>query len=291
MEIYYENNNLILDGVVDFDIEDILECGQCFRFEKLDEKDYEIIAFGKYLHIVQTLDKVTFMNTTYEMYKDVWEAYFDMNNDYSKIKKTILEADDRLKPAIKEKSGIRILNQEFFETLISFIISQNKHIPHIKQIVKKIATEYGEEILLEDGRVVYAFPTMEAMSKLSKDDLLACKVGFRASYIMDAITKCMSGEIDKNKLTKMSYEEAKKSLITIKGVGEKVSSCVLLFSLGYRNAFPIDVWMKRIMQSMYFEGEVCNDEIVKFAYDKFGEYSGYAQQYLFYYGRENNIGK
>ncbi len=291
MNIYSENNNIIIDELNDFDIEEVLECGQCFHFTKLGDKRYEIIYFGKYLRIFQEPDKLILYNTTKKEFEGLWRKYFDLDTDYAHIKSRILNLDIRLKEAVYEKPGIRILKQDFFETLISFIISQNKQIPHIKQIVHTISERFGDAIILEDGRRVYAFPTVEQLSVVTEEQLRECKVGFRAPYIKCAVDMVASGEISKEKLLSMSVKEAREKLMTIKGVGEKVANCVLLFGLGFTDTFPVDVWMKRIMEYMYFDEPQDKKTIEAFAMGKYGDLAGYAQQYLFFYGRENGLGK
>jgi N-glycosylase/DNA lyase len=185
---------------------------------------------------------------------------------------------------------VRILNQDFFETLISFIISQNKQIPHIKQIVHTLSERYGDKAEI-NGHTVHLFPTLERLNEVTEDELRECKVGFRAPYIKDAVTKVYDGTIDETALRNMNSDDCMNTLMTIKGVGTKVASCVMLFSLGKRDSFPIDVWMKRIMENMYFDGPAKKEEIAGLAKKLYGDDSGYAQQYLFYYGRELNIGK
>ena len=291
MNIYSENKNIIIDKIEDFDIEEVLECGQCFHFTRMDEKEYLVLAYGKALRISQQADRLTLYDTSMEEFQLVWRGYFDLDRDYGTIKKRIIELDDRLKTAVEAKSGIRILRQDFFETLISFIISQNKQIPHIKQIVHIISERFGSEIKLEEGRVVYAFPTVEQLSKVSEDELRECKVGFRAPYIKCAVDMVASGDITEEKLLSMSVSEARELLMTIKGVGEKVANCVLLFGLGFTDTFPVDVWMKRIMEYMYYKEPQDKKVIEAFAMEKYGVLAGYAQQYLFFYGRENGLGK
>ncbi len=324
MNIYSEDKNVIIEDAKDFDIEDIMECGQCFHFTRLDDKDYELMAYGKYLHIRQFEEKadkknkgkakkdtvkidaskndtgcddkkncsrIILYNTSLEDYNEIWSKYFDMEVDYSDIKNKVLTFDDRLKEAITAKAGIRILKQDFFETLISFIISQNKQIPHIKQIVHTISERYGDKIVLPDERAVYTFPGVDRLYEVSEEELRECKVGFRAPYIRDAVCKVYNGEISEDKLKRMSFNEARDNLMTIKGVGEKVANCVLLYGLSFTNAFPVDVWMKRIMEYMYFGEDTKKEIIESFAYERYGEYAGYAQQYLFYYGREKGLGK
>lgn len=291
MNIYCNDNNLIIEGADSFDVEEVLECGQCFHFTRLAPKEYELIAKGKYLHIKQQGDVITLYNTSYDEYNDLWRYYFDMDTDYVSIKERILLADERLSGAISSKPGIRIIKQDFFETLISFIISQNKQIPHIKQIVHILSEKYGTGITLENGDVRYLFPTVEQLNDVTEDELRECKVGFRAPYIRDAVTKVYNHEIDEGSLMKMNSRDAREKLMTIKGVGEKVANCVLLFGLSKTDSFPVDVWMKRIMEHMYFHEDTKKEVIEQFANEKFGELSGYAQQYLFCYGREAGIGK
>lgn len=291
MNIYCNSEDLIIDNVNDFDIEEVLECGQCFHFTKLSDKEYELLAKGKYLRVKQEGSRLTLFDTSIDEYNDIWKMYFDMDTDYSDIKNRIIKADDRLTLAVSSKPGIRILKQDFFETLISFIISQNKQIPHIKQIVHTISKRYGKKIQLKDGTYKYLFPTVEELNLVTEDELRECKVGFRAPYIKDAVTKVYNREIDENSLFLMDSNAARQSLMTIKGVGEKVANCVLLFGLSKTDSFPVDVWMKRIMEYMYFKEDTKKDVIEQFACEKFGDLSGYAQQYLFCYGREVGIGK
>lgn len=291
MNIYSRDNNLILEDVQDFNIADILECGQCFHFTKLAEAEYELLAYGKYLRVRQDGKCVVLYDTSEADYDGVWKNYFDMDKDYAAIKDRIVSADTRLTDAVNAKSGIRILQQDFFETLISFIISQNKQIPHIKQIVHTISERYGDKIELASGKMVYTFPNVDKLYQVTEEELRECKVGFRAPYIKNAVEKVYNGEISEESLRCMDVNEARTTLMTIKGVGEKVANCVLLFGLGFTNVFPVDVWMKRIMEYMYFGEDTKRELIEQLAAEKFGEYSGYAQQYLFHYGRENGLGK
>ena len=292
MNIYSEDKNLIIDEIKDFDIEDVLECGQCFHFNKIDEKEYVLSAYGRVLHVKQEGNtRITLFNTSMEDYENIWKSYFDLDTDYAIIKSHILSVDERLLQAVEAKQGIRILRQEFFETLISFIISQNKQIPHIKQIVHTLSERYGNRVVLDNNFTGYTFPTVERLYEVSEEELRECKVGFRAPYIRNAVEKVYSGEITADILLGMTADEAREKLMTIKGVGEKVANCVLLFGLGFTDAFPVDVWMKRIMEYMYFNQDTKKEVIECFAYEKFGKYAGYAQQYLFHYGRENGLGK
>lgn len=280
-----------LKNVCDFDLAQTLECGQCFHFVKLDEEDYVLTAKGYVLHVSQEADTVTFYDTDKDEYVNVWKDYFDMDRDYSAIKKKLLEKDDKLKDAIESMWGVRILNQDFFETLISFIISQNKQIPHIKKIVADISAKFGTYKGTYGGADMYTFPTLEQLANASEEDFKELKTGFRAPYIMDAIRRNMAGQFDINELKSMDYDSCIKELMTIKGVGEKVANCVSLFGLGKKEAFPVDVWIKRIMETMYFDGvDTPKDKIAAFAKEQFGKLGGFAQQYLFYYGKSIKMG-
>ena len=280
-----------LKNVCDFDLAQTLECGQCFHFVKLDEEYYVLAAKGHVLHVSQEDDTVTFYDTEEDEYVNVWKDYFDMDRDYSAIKKKLLEKDDKLKDAIESMWGVRILNQDFFETLISFIISQNKQIPHIKKIVADISAKFGTYKGTYGGADMYTFPTLEQLANASEEDFKELKTGFRAPYIMDAIRRNMAGQFDINELKSMDYDSCIKELMTIKGVGEKVANCVSLFGLGKKEAFPVDVWIKRIMETMYFGGvDTPKDKIAAFAKEQFGELGGFAQQYLFYYGKSIKMG-
>ncbi len=308
VNVQEKNGNLYVDGIRDFHLGQTLECGQCFHFEKTGENEYYVSAKGKFLHIAQNEDySVVFYDTDKETFDNVWFDYFDFGTDYGKIKKKICELDNKLKPAMDTMWGIRILNQEFFETMISFIISQNKQIPHIKKIVSDMSLSYGrsadgaercyeKDLSAVDGGVknkgvFYTFPTAGEIIAAGEDGVRECKTGFRAPYIMDACDKYICGELDEHTLREQSYDKVMESLMRVKGIGEKVANCIALFGLGKRNAFPVDVWIKRIMEKMYIGHEEDKKVISKLAKKLFGEYGGYAQQYLFYYGKEKKIGK
>ena len=291
MNIREENGNIYIDKVIDFNIEQTLECGQCFHFEKTGEMEYVVIAYGKLLHIKQENETLILYGKNKEEAEKIWIPYFDLERDYGKIKKTLLEKDEKLKEAITEKYGVRILNQEFYETLISFIISQNKQIPHIKKIVFSLSDTYGNPLGQVGGKTYYSFPDIETLGKITEENYRELKTGFRAPYLKCA-SDMLNSTLKKEALEGLSYDEAKEKLVQIKGVGEKVANCVLLFGLSYRNAFPVDVWIKRTMESVYFENkDTSKEKIMEFAKERFGEYGGYAQQYLFYYGRDGGIGK
>ena len=292
MKIYEEKEVVIIEGVDHFNIEQTLECGQCFHFEKIAELEYGVVSMDKFIHIKQENNKLCCEQTTINDVKEYWIKYFDLERDYGSIKEHLINGDERLKFAIEEKYGVRILNQEFEETLMSFIISQNKQIPHIKQIVRNISEKYGIFLGSVGDVKFYSFPDVATLGNITEEEYKELKTGFRARYLRDASCKLYRNEIMRKSFENMNEEDARTLLMSITGVGEKVANCVMLFGLGYRNSFPVDVWIKRIMQDMYFDGNETKKEVISaYAKENFGEYGGYAQQYLFYYGREKNIGK
>lgn len=271
--------------VKDFDLAQTLECGQCFNFEKIGEEDYIVVAKGRMLHVLQEDDELIFDGTSDDEIRGIWVPYFDLDRDYAQIKSELIKAEPRLKSVTDTFYGIRILNQDFPETLISFIISQNKNIPQIKKIVRAICEGFGEYAGTYAGHDYFAFPKQEQLYAMTEEDFRQLKTGFRAPYIMSAIHALQNG-MNAAELKRLTFEDARRELTGIKGVGDKVANCVLLFSLGFREGFPVDVWIKRIMEEMYFGCDTPKKEIEQFAAVKFGRWGGYAQQYLFMYARE-----
>lgn len=284
-------NDYVINTPEDFNLKETLECGQCFHFNSIDENEYVLTAYDNMLHIRQDEKQLIFYNTDEEQYQKLWKRYFDLERDYGSIKRELLKKDDKLEEAITAMSGVRILNQEFFETLISFIISQNKQIPHIKKIVADISESYGTYKGEVKGIPMYAFPKVSQLRRAGLEDLKELKTGFRAPYIYDAVSRVYEGSISYDELVKLDSAAGIEKMCEIKGVGNKVASCVSLFALGKRDSFPIDVWIKRIMEYLYFDGEeVSKDNIARLAKERFGELGGYAQQYLFYYGKTVKLG-
>ena len=289
MKYTVRENDIILHEYESFVISQTLECGQCFRFTQIGEENYIIVAFGKILNIYCDGTDIVFKNTTEEEFNNIWYNYFDFGRNYNDIKKKISENDEILQKAVEYAPGIRILNQDRFECLISFIISQNNRIPMIKKVIGNISKKYGRYIGSVDGEEYYAFPNPEELIKADEAGLMECKTGFRAKYIIDAVQKVIHGEINLN-ADDMDTETLRKMLMTIKGVGPKVADC-MMFSFGRCETFPTDVWVKRIMSELYFNGrEASVKEIHQKAEECFGDYAGYAQQYLFNYARQFKIG-
>lgn len=266
----------VIRNVKNFDLEQIFECGQAFRFAK-DESSkyirYEGVAFGKYLAIRQEGDSVVFENTSASDFSQIWEDYFDLKRDYNEIIEGI--SDLHAKKCASFGKGIRILHQDPWETVCSFIISQNNNIPRIKKIIETLSERFGVPINTS-GKTVYSFPTPKALCEAGEKAIYDCRTGFRAKYIYDAASRFYSGTFDVEAAKKLSYDELCKELMSIKGIGPKVAACAGLFGFAHYESFPIDVWIKRVIEKYYKED---------FDVKNFGKYAGIVQQYLFYYER------
>ena len=214
-----------------------------------------------------------------------------MKRDYSIIEKKLSQLDDTMKRAVVYGHGIRILNQDPWETLISFIISANNGIGRIKGIVEALSENYGDDLGVFMGKRRYSFPTAQRLAKLKPEDVRACGAGYRDKYIINAASLVSEDGGWLEILHKKGTPEARKKLMELKGIGPKVADCILLFSIGKMDAFPVDVWVKRTMEYFYLPQKSTPAEINRFADEYFGETKGFAQQYLFYYARANNIGK
>jgi N-glycosylase/DNA lyase len=282
-----------LNNIKNFDVNKIFDCGQCFRFDRVEnsehEKEFSGIAFGRFVSFAQDGDTVYIYNSTEEDFEKIWKHYLSLDVDYDEIRNDILSRSDNpdLFKALEYGDGIRILNQEPWETVCSFIISQNNNIPRIKKIIEALSQKCGSAIELPNGyekhlsgrSSLYSFPTPEAILELGIDGLFELKTGFRAKYIYDAAQKTKSGELDYDKIFDVCTMEAVDILCGVKGIGPKVASCALLFSFEKYDAFPIDVWIKKVIAKYFSDGDK------KFDPQTLGKYAGIAQQYLFYYER------
>ena len=263
-------NFIVIPDVRDLDLEQTLDCGQSFRWEKQNDGSFSGVAFGKYVNISLDGTDMIIKNAAPEDEK-IWREYFDLELDYGKIRGDISKLHPVLEEAARYAPGIRILRQEPYEALCTFIISQNNNIKRIKGIVARLCESFGDEI--DEG--VYTFPNAERLAELTPDDLAPLRAGFRNRYIIDSAKKVASGEVDLELCKTADYEAARAELMKITGVGVKVADCTLLFGMHRVEAFPVDVWMKRAMEKL-FPGMSAND---------FGEYAGIAQQYIFHYSR------
>lgn len=298
-----KDNHIVIEGIRDFDPVHIFECGQSFRWVKQKDESYDGVAFGKYINVSLQDEKVVLKNTNYEDFVKIWYDYFDLGTDYDKIKEQLRKIDKNLEAAIEFGKGIRILRQELWETLISFIVSANNGIPRIMKIVEILAREYGEPVNTNQGLIdsftcmidekelcKFSFPTAERLYRASIQELDVCKGGFRCKYIYNTARLVCEGHSNLKDLKEMTTFDAREELKKLQGVGPKVADCVLLYSGLKFDVFPTDVWVKRVMEELYFKREASFKEINEFAERSYGDLKGFAQQYLFYYARENKIG-
>ena len=276
-----------------FELEDIFECGQCFRWNVEDDGSYTGVVRNSVINVAKNKNEIIFKGTfngNEEDFKKFIRYYFDLDTNYNDIKEKLSNIDDYLKIATKFGSGIRILNQDLWECIISFIISANNNIPRIKKIIERISEKYGNEINF-NGKVYYSFPTPEKLAQATVNDLRDLGTGFRDIRIYNTTNMILTKEIDLEKISKMnSTEEMREELLKLDGIGPKVADCILLFSSLKRiDVFPIDVWVRRVMNELYIHNEneekVNKKEITKLAQDKFLGIPGLAQQYLFYWKR------
>lgn len=289
--IIEKNNQIIIKDIKDFHPKHIFECGQAFRWHVEEDGSYTAIHKGKIINVKKDGEDIIFSNTNMNDFEKVWYDYFDLGRDYGRIKEE-LSKDPILKEAIKFGEGIRILNQDPFETTISFIISANNQIPRIKKSIELITENYGESIGFYRDREYFSFPSPEILAQADEKELEdKCRVGYRAKYIVNASNMINNKEVNLDNLPQLTSEEAKKELMKLPGVGPKVSNCILLFSLNKNEAFPVDVWVKRVMEELYFKEEARIKRISDYAEENFGSLGGFAQQYLFYYARELGIGR
>ena len=286
------NFNFEIDIPIDsFNLNHIFECGQCFRWEKQIDDSYIGIIEDTVLRVAIKNKKLAVEGITKkEDIKEFLIEYFDLNNDYSAIKSRLSNVDQNLKTSIEYGYGIRILKQNLFECIISYIISANNNIPRIKKIINNISKQFGEEVGFEENKY-YLFPSIEQLSKGNLEDFKAAGAGFRDIRIYNTTQAIYSGSFSLDNLYEIeAIDELEKELLKLDGVGPKVANCIMLFALKRFDVFPIDVWVRRVMNDLYIhakdENKINNKEILKIARDKFGDLSGLAQQYLFYWRRE-----
>lgn len=283
----------ILKNCKSFELKDIFECGQCFRWNPNENESYTGVFGNNVINVSKKENgDVLFEGVCEGNIQTICEKYFDLNRNYEKIKETLAQKDENLAESIKCGKGIRILNQDLWETIISFIISANNNIPRIKGIIERISKKYGKEIKFR-GNSYYTFPTIESLNKASIKDLRDLGLGFRDKYIYNTTKLIIKKQINIEELKeKETTIEMRNELLKLSGVGPKVADCILLFSdLKRMDVFPIDVWVRRVMNELYIhnpdEAKVSKKQIEKIAENKFGELRGVAQQYLFYWKREN----
>ena len=274
-----------------FELADIFDCGQCFRWNIEDDGSYTGVFKKIVLNVKKIDDEVFFNGVNYGSTDSIEEInhYFDLNRNYDELKSKLEKIDDYMKNSIEFGKGIRILNQDLWETIISFIISANNNIPRIKGIIDRLSEKYGEK-LEYDGRKYYSFPEPIALKDVSVAEYRSLGLGFRDIRLYETTQKILNNEFDLNGQWNLDTGAVYKNLLELSGVGPKVADCILLFSdLKRFDVFPIDVWIRRVMNDLYIhnddETKVSKVQIQKLADEKFGSLKGLAQQYLFYWRR------
>lgn len=286
-------NGVKVRSVKNFELPHVFDCGQCFRWNREANSSYIGVALGRVIEVEKKKDDLYIYNTSMKEFNEIWINYFDLHRSYSAVKET-LSKDPLLRKAVDFGYGIRLLQQDEFELTISFIISSNNRIPMIKRAIENISKKWGHEITYK-GKKYYTFPTVQSLKNASEEDLQNCGVGFRAKYIADTVEKIYESnkeeykQFDLKTIKKLSDDDCHKALQNFMGIGPKVADCIMLFSMEKYTAFPVDVWVKKAMIYFYMAPDVSLKKIRDFGRDKFEELSGFAQQYLFYYARENKI--
>lgn len=281
----------ILKNAGSFELKDIFDCGQCFRWNKEVDGSYTGVFGNNVLNVSKQGKDVIFKGICEEDIETTCKKYFDLDRNYEEIKDKLSKIDEHMKKSIEYGSGIRILNQDLWETIISFIISANNNIPRIKGIIERISKKYGNEIIY-NGKSYYTFPTVEKLSNAKVEDLRGLGLGFRDIRVYETTHMILDKKVDLKELEQEEdFNKVRETLLTLSGVGPKVADCILLFSTLKRwEAFPIDVWVRRVMNELYIQNEdetkVSKTQIEKIAKEKFGNLAGIAQQYLFYWKRE-----
>lgn len=266
---------MVTKTIAYFDIAQICRSGQCFRMDKKEHTDntYRIIALDRYLEVEQEGEKCIF-HCKEDEFESFWKQYFDLETGYDRYCEAVDVKDSYLNRAINFGNGIRILRQDLWEMIVSFLISQQNNITRIKKCIKNICEVYGEERTSKDGEIYYAFPKPEALALLDEDALKACNLGYRSKYVVRTAKAVADGLLDLEALAKLSYPEARKELLKLYGVGVKVADCICLFGLHHLQAFPVDTHINQAMQNHYPDG---------FPSERYQGFEGVIQQYIFYY--------
>ncbi|MBQ7840722.1 MAG: 8-oxoguanine DNA glycosylase [Lachnospiraceae bacterium] len=259
--------------VNNFNLNQISESGQCFRMKKNGENIFVIIAGDQYLEVRQE-DERCFFECEEAVFENFWKGYFDLDTDYGEYIGQIDSKDAYLKNAAKHGAGIRILRQDLWEMIITFLISQQNNITRITRCIRNICERYGEEKMTKSGKIYYAFPKPEALANLERAQLDACNLGYRSKYVISTAKSIVSGSVDLKAIEQMSYENAKAELLKLYGVGEKVADCICLFGLHQLQAFPVDTHIRQALEVHYPDG---------FPFGLYRGFEGVLQQYIFYY--------
>ena len=287
---------LTIENIRDFNPEQIFESGQCFRFSREPDGSYTGVVRGCFVNISydNEEDRITlwsdYMPKSEPLRLKFWRDYLNLDRDYLEIKRALTDNDPVMEKAVFAGSGLRILNQEPWETLVSFIVSQNSNIPKIKSSIEALCRLYGEKLGRFENRDLYSFPSIGALAASRVEDLETCKLGYRAPYIAETARQInIDGGAFLATADKASPEKAEEYLLSLSGVGPKVAHCVLLFSMRKTDSFPIDVWIARAMNRLYCIDENDHETMREYAEEHFSPYGGIAQMYLFEYARKIDI--
>ena len=271
--VIQDGADVVVEGIKHLDLAQTLDNGQAFRWQKITDNRFSGIAHGRFLEVELAGDNFVIKSTTMAEFENIWRDYFDLGRSYYQLRATFA-AHETMVDALNFSPGLRLMRQDAWEMLVSFILSQNSNIPRIKKMISALCESYGEK--LENG---FAFPTAEKLAQLTVEDLSIIRSGYRAAYIIDAARQVASGELDLQKLSSLPTEDVRTALLKVHGVGPKVADCILLFGFGRTECFPLDVWMKRVMEKLYpsgFPQELSN-------------IAGIAQQFLFHYARIHGL--
>ena len=276
-----------------FELADIFECGQCFRWNKEEDGSYTGVVKTSVINVQKKDNEIVFRGNSKDDFEKIIREYFDLETNYTYLKEKLSNIDEYLKLSTEFGSGIRILKQDLWECIISFIISANNNIPRIKKIIEKLSLNYGERIEW-NGKDYYIFPTPENLSKATVEDLRNLGLGFRDVRVYNTTKMILEKQVDLDEISNMDNSNLmREELLKLDGVGSKVADCILLFALKRFDVFPIDVWVRRVMNDLYIHSEneekINKKELTKFAENKFLGISGIAQQYLFYYRRSQEF--
>lgn len=291
MKINFDGDLCLISELDEFDPRDIFTCGQAFRWYEEADGSFTFITHGKVANAKKVGGEIFLRGVDEASFDQIFYKYFDLSRDY-KLVMVELARDEVMKNATEYGKGIRILNQDKFETIISFIISANNQIPRIKNAIEKISEMYGDFLGEDENRKYYSFPSAEKLSLARPEDLREfARVGFRDVRIVETANLIRDGYVNLDEIDKMDLEDARSALQVLPGVGPKVADCILLFAFDRKESFPVDVWIKRVMEELYLKEVTPKSKITMKGREVFGKNAGFANQYLFYYGRENKLGK
>ena len=273
-----QDNDVVVTGLKYFNLEQTLDCGQAFRWVKVQEGHFSGVAYGQYLEVLLADNELILKNTTLDMFNKLWANYFHLNQPYGTLR-DMFTNDHHMIAAMEFSPGLRLMQQDPWEIIISFILSQNSNIPRIKTMIESLCAHFGTPIETINGDVAHTFPDPKALASLTPQCLAPIKTGYRAPYILDAAQRVACGKLDLQSLATQSTAHVREALLTIHGVGPKVADCVLLFGFGRLECFPLDVWMKRVMSTLYPNGLP----------NGWQTHAGIAQQFLFHYARVHGL--